>query len=318
MIIASAPAKTILYGEHAVVYGEPSIACAIDIRVKTKISESGTIEIKAKDVIKTDIDTILDRKHISMRNKGELRYVLTAIDKTFEKIGKEKTFCLDISSNIPVGVGLGSSASAVVSTISALSNFMKEPLEIKEISELAYEVELEVQGAASRIDTSVITYGGGVLVRGSDIRLIDIELPMVIGNTGITGDTGKLVAKVRERRERNPEIIDRIIASIGEITLKALDALNNKDYIKIGELMDINHGLLDSLGVVTKELSELVHVARRAGSLGAKMTGAGGGGCIIAFAPGIEKKVVSAIREIGCSSFISSISKEGVRIESDN
>ncbi|MFQ6051896.1 MAG: mevalonate kinase [Candidatus Hydrothermarchaeota archaeon] len=311
--MASAPAKTILFGEHAVVYGEPSIACAIDLRTKAKISKSDKIEIKSRDVIKTDVDAILDREN--MRNKSELRYILTAIDKTFEKIGKEKNFSLEIDSNIPVGVGLGSSASVVASTICALSNFLKEPLEIKEISELAYEVELEVQGAASRIDTSVVTYGGGILVKGSDVRLIDVNLPLVIGNTGIKGDTGKLVSMVRERRERNPEIIDRIIASIGNITLKALDALKNKDHNKIGELMDINHGLLDSLGVVTRELSELVHLARREGSLGAKMTGAGGGGCIIAYAPGKENNVVKAIREAGYSSFISSISKEGVRLE---
>jgi mevalonate kinase len=318
-VTASAPGKTILFGEHAVVYGKPAIAAAVDKRAYVSIQErddnlthvqinnigvSGFLNIE-KGSIKLD----------NIENKeGILKYVLIALMKTGSKDGLEITINLDI----PVGAGLGSSAAVTVATLQAASSFKDVKLTKEEISKLAHQVELIVQGSASPIDTILSTYGGIVyLSRDAEeiIKLdIDSELPLVIGYTSKRGNTGKLVESVRLKMETTPEVMIPLFNSMEALTNGAREALTSGDHRMIGEFMNINHGLLDAIGVNTDELSKMVYIARKTGALGSKLTGAGGGGSMLAYCPGRVQEVIESINEFE-NAFKVEISDDGVRLE---
>jgi mevalonate kinase len=313
---ASAPGKAILFGEHAVVYGKPAIAMAINKRACVEVLEGSTNKIKV------NIRDLGINGHIDFDNevivsdspkKGILKYILESIKKIHDGSGME----INIDVNIPIGGGLGSSSAVTVATIAAVSAYNKIDLKEEEIAKYAHEVELKVQKSASPLDTTISTYGGLIYLEANaeDIVQLDIDydIPVVIGYTDTRGDTGKLVEAVRIRRDVYPEIINPVINSIELITEEAKEAILENDKKRIGELMNINHGLLDALGVNTKELSGMVYTARNAGACGSKITGAGGGGSIIAYCPDGTNKVISEINRTE-STLKADISKEGVKI----
>jgi len=125
---------------------------------------------------------------------------------------------------------------------------------------------------------------------------VETELPIVIGYVERTATTKEMVEMVKKLKERYPDLVDGIMKEIGAVTLEAEKALLKRDLEKVGELMNINHGLLDSLGVSNYSLNEIVYVARAAGALGSKLTGAGGGGAVIALAPNIQERVEVAMK----------------------
>lgn len=318
-VTASAPGKTILFGEHAVVYGKPVIAAAVDKRAYVSIQEredkrthvtinnlgiSGFLNIREGTI---ELDN-------GENNEGILKYVLIALMKTGSKDGLEITINLDI----PVGAGLGSSAAVTVATVKAASSFKDVKLTRDEIAKLAHQVELIVQGSASPIDTILSTYGGIVyLSRDAEkiIKLdIDSEIPLVIGYTSKRGNTGKLVESVRLKTESNPQVMIPLFNSMEALTNGAKEALTSGDHKMIGEFMNINHGLLDAIGVNTDELSKMVYIARKKGAFGSKLTGAGGGGSMIAYCPGKVKEVIESINEFE-NAFKLKISTDGVRLE---
>jgi len=300
MILTSAPGKVILFGEHAVVYGEPAIAGAIERRVYVQAKLRNDKEIK-----------IFSSEDIT----DEFRYVKKAAEIAFDYLGKNSGLELKINSEVPIASGLGSSASVSVATILAISRLLEYELSKKEIATLGHRTESELQGAASITDTATATHGGVLFIqpKTEKFEVIDAALPLIVGYTGDARSTGELVMRVRERREKYPEIIDPIIKDIGAITRDARKKLENSE--DIGELMNINHGLLEALGVSTEKLSRLVHAARSAGAKGAKITGAGGGGCMLAYTPINEKEVMEAIERQGCMALKAGITKEGVRVE---
>ena len=317
-VTASAPGKTILFGEHAVVYGRPAIAAAVDRRVYVKVEmrDDNRIHVNVED-LKVSGFLNLEDSTIELE-KGEkksiLEYVLRSLIKSESTGGLEITINLDI----PIGAGLGSSAAITVATIKAASTFNNIKLTHEEIAKLAHQVELEVQDSASPIDTTLSTHGGIIyLSRDAEeiIKLnIDNEIPIVIGYTSKRGNTGKQIEAVRLKMEKYPKIMIPILNSMESITNGAREALINGDQEMIGEFMNINHGLLDAIGVNTEELSKMVFNARKTGALGSKLTGAGGGGSIIAYCPGRVDEVVSCINEFE-NAFKISISRDGVRLE---
>ncbi|ALV62603.1 Mevalonate kinase [Thermococcus sp. 2319x1] len=327
-VLASAPAKIILFGEHSVVYGKPAIAAAIDLRtyVKAEFNKNGRIRIEAKDIRTPGLTVSFTEDQIYFETDyGKaaevLSYVREAINLVMEENGKQKGLTVSITSQIPVGAGLGSSAAVAVATIGAVSKLLGLELSREEIAKLGHKVELLVQGASSGIDPTVSSVGGFLYYqKGSFESLPVIELPIVVGYTGSSGSTKELVAKVRKNYEEMPEIIEPILNSIGKLVEKAREVIL-ADYDKeikfqlLGRLMNINHGLLDALGVSTKSLSDLVYASREAGALGAKITGAGGGGCMYALAPGRQSEVATAIKIAGGMPMITKISREGLRIE---
>ncbi|AMM54547.1 mevalonate kinase [Pyrococcus kukulkanii] len=327
-VLASAPAKIILFGEHSVVYGKPAIAAAINLRtyVEAELRRDDRIRIEAHDIKVPGLTVSFSENEIYFESDyGKaaevLSYVRQAIELAMEEAGVRKGINVSITSQIPVGAGLGSSAAVAVATIGAVSKLLGLELTREEVAKLGHKVELLVQGASSGIDPTVSAIGGFLYYeKGNFEHLPFMELPIVVGYTGSSGSTKELVAMVRRRYESMPELIVPILNAMGKLVEKAKEVITSEldeeeKFAKLGELMNINHGLLDALGVSTKKLSELVYAARTAGALGAKITGAGGGGCMYALAPGKQREVATAITIAGGTPMITEISREGLRIE---
>ncbi|NJD53554.1 MAG: mevalonate kinase [Candidatus Methanoperedens sp.] len=291
----TAPGKIYLFGEHAVVYGEPAIACAVELRTCVAVKRSSGISISS-DIGTTGLDFQMHP------------YVSSAI----QKLGSPEV-SIKITSRIPVGSGLGSSAAVTVATLEAINIECGLGYDKTGIARMAHEIEKEVQGAASPTDTFVSTFGGVVEIP-SRKKLDILDCGIVIGNTNKGASpkkTAKLVMQVAGLKKEYPDSIDPIIKIIGSFAGYGEILVMQKNYIELGKLMNINHGLLDALGVCTMELSALVYAARNAGAYGAKLTGAGGGGCMVALTDSPEE-VATAIEKAGGSAIISSFTPDGV------
>lgn len=327
MVTASAPGKVFLFGEHAVVFGEPAVGCAIERRARVTVEERDegvrvhlddltldgfTVEYGGDSTGRPDVD-VAD----SLVEAG-VGYINEAIEQVRDATGEDDTgFEITVESDIPLGAGLGSSAAVVVSAIAAGAAELGAELDDEEVAKRAYQVEHTVQdGQASRADTVWSTMGGVVHVEGDEYhRIDDVEnLPFVIGYDGGVGDTGALVAGVREVRDRYDFAADTV-GAIGDLVRRGERALDEGNIEEVGRLMNFNHGLLSALGVSSRLLDNMVWAARNADALGAKLTGAGGGGCIVALDES-EDGLTALNYTPGCEdAFRAELDTEGVRIE---
>ena len=285
----SAPGKVFLFGEHAVVYGKPGIAMAIKPRVMVTVRET--------------------RYH----QKPNSPYIAECC-RLMDVKGS-----VYVRSQLPSSSGLGSSAAVTVATLCAINDEFGLEKTRAEIADLAHQVEMSAQnGRASATDTYVSTFGGMVLVRGNEKRrlLPPQNFSLVIGNTLVSHSTSEMVGKVAELRKNSPDIANPILDSIAAITMRAMYNLDNQK--ELGNLMNMNHALLDALGVGHPVLSKLVLAARSAGAHGAKTTGAGGGGCMYAIcSKGARNRVAGAIEGCDARAIITTIDTEGARKEKD-
>jgi mevalonate kinase len=327
MVTASAPGKVYLFGEHAVVYGEPAVPCAIQRRatVTAERREDGLrvhLDDLTLDGFTVEYDaTVDDRPDVDVADElveAGIGYVNEAVDHARDVAGEpDAGFELTVESDIPLGGGLGSSAAVVVATIRAAASELGTDLAPAEIADRAYQVEHAVQdGQASRADTFCSAMGGAVRVEGDDCRTIEDvpTLPFVIGYDGGAGDTGALVAGVRSLREEYDFAADTVRA-IGDVVRNGEAALRAGDIDEVGRLMNVNHGLLSALGVSSRSLDSMVWAARDAEALGAKLTGAGGGGCIVALDESDD--AMTALKYLpGCEdAFRAELDDAGVRLE---
>jgi len=328
MVIASAPGKVTLFGEHAVVYGEPAIVMAINKRayVEVNLRNDSKIRVIAPDIVIKGVVLTFDQNIFSVESevasaRSELSYIVKAIELIAKNYGVFKGADIRVWSEMPVGAGLGTSAAITIATIKAYSEATGLDLDKKSIAVLGWQTEREVQGTASPMDTSIATYGGIIQVQplNNDINIerlkVPIKLPIIIGYVSREYKTKDMVAKVRLLKEKYGNIINPIISAIGQVSRKARISLESGDLKEVGELMNINHGLLEALGVSTKQLNDMVYAARKAGAIGAKLTGAGGGGCIIALTLEKHESVSLAIKSVGAQTLESDISEKGVLIE---
>jgi len=322
-VTASAPAKIILFGEHFVVYGEPAVVLAIDKRAyaSVKMRSDSKIYINSADL---EISGYFEKNGFIAERGGQnaelkLKPIKVAVQKVLERVRKSVGVNVEIRSSIPVAAGLGSSAAVVAAVAKASSHLLNMELSKENIFNITFESERLVHGTPSGIDPTITTYGGVLLFRkGKVFTRIDVkkDIPLIIGNTEAERSTGGLVSIVRQMQEKYPSIINPIIKAGGKIVFNAVNALENYDFTKLGELMNINHALLCAIGVSTAPLEKLVYAAREAGAYGAKLTGAGGGGCMIALSPPKRtKQVYEAIEKAGGKAFAVKKSDEGVKIE---
>ncbi|MFB6360587.1 MAG: mevalonate kinase [Halobacteriales archaeon] len=320
MPASSAPGKVYLFGEHAVVYGEPAVPCAIERRARAEVKRrtDDRVSVAAPD-LPFDTDRIEYSVHTDDVGAAPhaLRYVAGAIDAACDACDTENQgFDVAIESELPIGAGLGSSAAVTVATLDATARACGTSLGPTTIADLAFGVELEAQdGQASRADTFCAATGGAVRVEGDDCRGIEApELPFVIGYDGGSGDTAELVTGVRSLVEQYAFVADTIEA-IGDLVRTGEELLARGDVSEVGRLMDVNHGLLSSLGVSGQSLDDMVWRAREAGAIGAKLTGAGGAGCIVALAE--DDAIQKALAEApACeSAFPAGLDEVGVRPE---
>ncbi|WP_324662550.1 mevalonate kinase [Haloarcula sediminis] len=327
MVTSSAPGKVYLFGEHAVVYGEPAVPCAIErrARVTAEKRDEGLV-VHAED-LQLDgftveyMDEGTDHPDVDAENsllEAAVGYVNEAVEQVRDAAdAPEAGFEIWIESAIPLGAGLGSSAAVACAAIDAGCRELGVELAPEEVADRAYQVEAAVQdGEASRADTFCSAMGGAVRVEGDDCRRLEGvgNLPFVVGYDGGAGDTGQLVAGVRELRGEYDFAADTV-ESIGDIVREGEGVLGSGDTETLGELMDFNHGLLAALGVSARSLDTMVWAARDAGASGAKLTGAGGGGCVVALDE--TDAALTALKYTpGCDeAFRAALDTEGVRAE---
>lgn len=302
MITCSAPGKVYLFGEHAVVYGESAICCAVELRTKVSVE-------KSDDMI---IESVLGRTGLDHEIHP---YVSHAIEK-MSQLADIQGIRIVIESELPVGSGLGSSAAVTVASIQALNHLYKCGLSLEDIAKTGHEIERMVQGNASPTDTYVSTMGGVVMIPQRK-KLDLINCPIVVGNTHKFSSTKELVSNVSKLRSDFPSIIEPILSNIGRMSIVAEELVAKGDYETIGQLMNVNQGLLDAIGVGSSELSTLVYAARNSGAISAKITGAGGGGCMVALArENNAEGIAKAIENAGGEAIITKNTEEGVRLES--
>ncbi|MFA5294207.1 MAG: mevalonate kinase [Methanoregulaceae archaeon] len=284
----SAPGKVFLFGEHAVVYGKPGIAMAIRPRVFVTVRKSRSA------------------------HHAKSPY----IDNCFQEMGVRGS--VYVNSQLPSSSGLGSSAAVTVATLSAINDEFGKKYRQEEIADMAFAIEKKVQkGRASPTDTTVCTFGGLVLITGTARRrLAPQNFHLVVGNSMVQHNTARMVELVAMMRKTNPQVCNPVLDAIGAISLSALHHMTDPQ--KLGELMNMNHALLEVLGVGHTQLSRLVLASRMAGAYGAKLTGAGGGGCMIAICPKhLKSKVAGAIESCDARAFSTTIDTEGARKEKD-
>jgi mevalonate kinase len=325
MTASSAPGKVYLFGEHAVVYGEPAVPCAIERRATVTVErrEDGATQVHADDLTLDGFTVTYraesdDRPDVDVPTplvEAAMGYVDGAIRQARDAADAPGAgFDVTIESDIPLGAGLGSSAAVVVAAIDAMTRELGVTLDAREVADRAFQVEYDVQdGQASRADTFCSAVGGAVRVEGDDCGTIEApNLPFVVGYDGGAGDTGQLVAGVRRLREEYP-FARNTVSAIGDIVRQGEQALADGDLESLGRLMDFNHGLLEALGVSSRSLDDMVWSAREADALGAKLTGAGGGGCIVALDETQATKTALEYTTSCEEAFRAELDTEGVR-----
>ena len=291
--------KVILFNEHFVVYGVPSIVSAID-RVTTATVES----------LEGQGWSIEDNREATPGYKEEkLEQQRESVERILKAAGIDQTkhhIRITFGGDLVAASGIGASAASCTALARALSDEFGLRLSDEKINELAYEGEKAYHGTPSGVDNTAATYGGIIwFIRGDPnvIERIEVREPIeiVMGNTGIVADTAAAVAGVRERRERERKRYDRLFESARRLAHDARRALEGFDLEEVGRLMDENHGLLQEIGVSCRELDFLVELARDQGALGAKLTGGGLGGNMVALTPGrdLQEKVAGAIEKEG-------------------
>ena len=307
MIISISPGKIILLGEHGVVYGKPCLSLAISLKVAVNIEKSDAYTVNGKPMER--------RKH---------EYIMKAMEKT----GIEEPIAVTTFSQIPSASGLGSSAAITTACVAALLAFKGEE-GMEKIAKTGFEVEYEVQRGASPNDTSACTHGGAILTWSKEMEGYEWkiekdggrwyiypvkaeEVQMVVGHTGIKSKTPILMKKIRRFVEYSSfgrELIDEM----EHLVIEGKKALEKNDFVKLGEIMNENQKILHTLGASSKEIEKLINAALKAGAYGAKLTGAGGGGSIVAIADDVER-VAEAIERKRGKSYIVSMAREGVKV----
>ena len=320
LVKASAPGKCILFGEHAVVYGQPAVAVAIEQRLCVSISKATSWSV--------DGSALDEKKHPHV----------TMLKETW--LPDSEPMAVHVSGDIPSASGLGSSAALSAAAGAAMHRLVHPdlPLDGDRLSEIAHLAEARAQeGRASPMDASTSVEGGVVVLsdKREDVgnwlytrRLStpegertwevhgltppDEEMYLVLGNTGIHAPTSRQVAMVAKALRKDPSRM-REIEAIGTVARRGLSALQKGDYEAVGHAMSENHLLLRGLGVSSPELETLI-MAAAPSSIGVKLTGAGGGGCMVALTKN-PKKTSEAIELAGGRTLVSRLGNPGVRID---
>lgn len=319
----SAPGKLMLFGEHAVVYGYPCIVTAVDqrIRVLIEVNEDKKLRIEAPDVGLTDYSLEISGLNEKQDLPKGAWFVVTAINNFFKRFNVRSGLKVRTRSDFSSEFGFGSSSAVTVAVIKGLSELFGVKMEGRDLFDLSYKTVLDVQGVGSGFDLAAAIWGGTLWFVGGGKTIIPLkteELPIVVGYTGIKADTPTLIKQVTEKQKIYPEITTKIFEAISLIVQEAKDVLERGDWIQLGELMNLNQGLLDALGVNTKELSSLICACREVGAFGAKLSGAGGGDCMIALVDSQTRVAVEeAITNAEGRVLKVKLGAEGVRNESN-
>lgn len=303
MSISSAPGKIILFGEHAVVYGRPALAIPV-MQVQAKVEVTGSpspgIRIAAPGV---ELDAELNTLPSDHPLAAVIHNLLFSLG-----ISPFPALEIKITSTIPVASGLGSGAAVSVALIRSLASFLGRPLTDEQVNAFAYEIEKLHHGTPSGIDNTVITYARPVYFikdRMLETLPVGASFTLVIGDTGLRAPTKESVGDVRRLWESDKHRWEQVFDAVGRIAESARRIIEAGSPQELGAYMDQNHALLQEMTVSSPELDHLVEAARKAGALGAKMSGGGRGGNMIALAtPTAAEGIAASLRATGAKNTI--------------
>ena len=285
MTTSSAPGKIILFGEHAVVYGYPALAVPV-----TQVQATATVSVNSRGGIMVEAPNVNLSSELShLAQNHPLVFVINSVFSTLN-ISNPPACTIYLQSTIPVASGLGSGAAVSVAIIRALSAFLGQPIGDEKVNALAFEAEKLYHGAPSGIDNTVVTYSKPIyFIKRKPIKTFRVgaAFTIMIGDTGISAPTRESVEAVRKLWMADKTRCENVFAQVGEIVWNARQAIERGDITELGRLMDANHALLQEMTVSSHELDQMVEAARKAGALGAKLSGGGRGGNMIAL---VEKE----------------------------
>lgn len=294
-----APGKVILLGEHAVVYGRTALAASIDRYVAVEIARAGS----------------LLPSHTQNAGAARDAVPLPALRRAAQLAGLELDGMTAIASaDLPMSVGLGSSAALSVALIRALAHFAGQSLRDATVCARAFEIEKLFHGFPSGIDNTVVTYGGLIAFRrDASVRPLHTArpVPLVIALGAAPRQTQRAVRSLRERWEARPGLYEPMFDEIDRLASDAEQAIAAGDLAGLGKLMDANHRLLQRMRISTDELDAMVALARGAGALGAKLTGGGGGGAVICVCDGDRAALMQSFMRAGWRAFSADITQPG-------
>lgn len=319
-VLVTTPGKLMLFGEHAVIYNRPCIVTAVDQRMSVGVRpiKGDFIAIDAPDVkikdFKVNLSDLEDSEH-----PKQVKFILSSIKNFFKKHKVKSGLTISTKSEFSSLFGFGSSSAVTVGVIKALSEIFDIQLTNKELFDIAYKSVLDIQGVGSGFDIASAIWGGTLYFVGGGkvIKPINTKgLPLLVGYTGIKADTATLVKQVAELRRVQKGKIDDIFNSVTSLVEGAKKAIENPDSKELGRLMNENQKLLSELGVSSQELDSLIKASINACAYGAKLSGAGGGDCMIALtSDGNKTKVENAIKKAGGVIMNIKTNAEGVRVE---
>ena len=328
--MTSAPGSLKLFGEHAVIYNRLALSAAFDRRAFCKVSPAQRgITVNLKDLGKRrkfNFNEVL-RSYTElsgMVERGDMHGLAKARKDAFSpyKMILGEFFCefgftaIDISihSDVPRNSGLGSSAAVFCSLAAALNSFVHGGLGREQLAELANLGDKVVHGNPSGLDASTCTFGGYISFRrGERINPLNIkaEVPMLVVNTGSQKDTGEMIGRVAERYKTDKRGVGRIFDRMEDTALSGIRALKSSNLKKLGGNMNTAQECFRELGLSTPGIERIIESAMNNGALGAKITGAGGGGCVII----LTKKpsaLIPICRKLGYEAFETKLGVEGV------
>src|SRR5699024_9134452 len=299
--------KIILLGEHSVVYGHRAVAAAIPLSIHASIQRQPQA-----------VDLLIPRWGVEM-TLGEAGGKPSSLERSLaliiERLGVAgRGMQIEVSPHVPRANGLGASAALAVAVIRAMARCFEVTISEQEICKLAYDCEKIAHGTPSGIDNTLATFGQPILYNKAGVapRIRELQLarsiPVVIGLSGVQTLTAQTVADIRAAWQRNPQRYESIFTQIDGLAQAGAQALEQGELEELGDLMNIDQGLLNALQVSSWEIEELVQIARRNGALGAKLTGGGGGGAMIAIAEEQRTEgIANAMRRAGYRTFVTEI-----------
>ncbi len=273
----SAPGKLMLLGEHAVLHGFLSMVCAVNQRITIKI----TPQKDDKILIFSDIGEYSSTLG-NLTPHPNFKFILTAISRQKENL--KTGLRLDIQSDFTPHVGLGSSAAVTAAITAALSLLNNQQLNRKQIFTQGLKTIKEVQGTGSGADLAASIFGGVLAYRHEPQDWIKLStiFPITVIYSGSKMPTTEVISQVSHRYDQNLKIYNPIYQIMETSVLQAIPAVEKKDWEQLGEILNVNQGLMDAIGVNNKKLSEIVYALREdAGIYGSKISGSGLGDCVV-------------------------------------
>ena len=334
-ISSTSPGKTILFGEHFVVYGYSSLIFAINKKLKIRITFENSYKNKIRIFSNLGFDAEIDNSKITVSNNLSTNHTIV---KNIHKIighlmstNKEnihnnidnQDLTIYINSEIPIGGGLGSSSAFCVSVIGAFYSGLNKKTYKKFICEKSTEAERIINQNTSGVDCSICTFGGlGVYNRISGFKKLRIDihdLPFLIINSGISHDTFEMISKVKKIKDNDHKLFSFLCKEYERIYNHSLNSLKSKNLEKVGVLMNENHSILKKLSISNSIIDKIVNICQAGGTFGTKITGSGGGGCVLSLIDKNEQTLVyrllKSLDELKLNYFFVSPESDGFKLE---